>query len=341
VNILADNSGQEGTYYLFPQHPYILELNAPNEEVKLTRSAPEVVEISHKDPYTQQWSAPVPLDRDWTYYNQNPQTNQAAGMNYASGDSNYHTTHAAPQTFQAPAVQYGSGDSDNYNAAYTTPQTYQAPAMKYGSGDSNKYATTYTAPQTTHSNDSLNFGPSSAPYMQAAIQPQSTGNYHYQAPQQQNTGMNYGAYAQAPQQYGYQTAQHSSPSAAPMSFTPQQGAGSYNQNHGSMGTQPSGTSGPNESGDSGTTKKGSNGAVGVVDTKSGDKASNTTKNASGKNSDGNTTSSKKNGSSKDKDNENTRNKSDTKPKKKNAGAGVCMGTISITLLGVLLSMFMF
>lgn len=58
--LICDN----GNFYMYQTQPYVLELNTQNEEVKLSKTSPNSVEISHKDPYTQQWSAPKPLHTD-------------------------------------------------------------------------------------------------------------------------------------------------------------------------------------------------------------------------------------------------------------------------------------
>lgn len=241
----------EGTYYLYPQQPYILELNAPNEEVKLTRTGPDAVNISHKDPYTQQWSAPTPLDMSSGLYS----GMQQQSANPSTGSAAYSGSQAQDGLYFGPVTP----------STYTNPptQTYQAPA----------------APQQTY---------------QAPAAPTQT----YQAPAapQQNAGV----------------------------FVPLQSAGP-----------------PASQGGAGASNTGSP-ALAAVGTQGGQSSSSGKTSESGSKSGGNETSSKsKDASSKDSDSKDGKSKSNSTPKKKNAGAGVCMGTAGVAFVAILCSMLMF
>lgn len=114
-----DGGPNDGTYYLFPSQPYVLELNTPNEEIKLSRTAPDLVEISHKDPYTQQWSHPTPI------YSEQMQSGWHGGYDYYDDSNKYvAATPSVPQKqgeCKTPAAEAATHGSWNPN---TAPMTF-------------------------------------------------------------------------------------------------------------------------------------------------------------------------------------------------------------------------
>lgn len=169
-------ASHDGVYYMFPGDPYVLELSAINDELRLSKTSPNHVEISHKDPFTQQWSEPRPLLR-----------NDYSGQNYKSVDLNNngynHTEHMGHQTWgndynyaQQPATQYSFGTtSGNGGGNMTEPLTFGSNQQNYTQnypqqmaynpgvymGYSEPMTQLYTTPEMANQplgNNAMNFG---------------------------------------------------------------------------------------------------------------------------------------------------------------------------------------
>lgn len=139
TRIVTGNRNEEGTLYLFPDQPYILELNDPNEEVLLTRSGPDNVEVSHRDPNTQQWSTPTPLAKDAGNYNVTPQSSNS--RSYAQNPSTYSSQQPQGDLYFGPssAGNAGSGFQNTaqnvgyQDASYAQPISFAPQQQDYNS----------------------------------------------------------------------------------------------------------------------------------------------------------------------------------------------------------------
>lgn len=147
--LVLGTMADEGTYYLFPTQPYVLELNTPNEEFKLSKTSPSSVEISHKDPYTQQWSAPKPLNRE-----------ASAGAGYAQVDlTQQNMAHGSHEEGQVYESWQPNNDRQDYTAQpstsylpYTNEYTNASSPITFGPPAQNYQQAVYSEPTMVQSN---------------------------------------------------------------------------------------------------------------------------------------------------------------------------------------------